>query len=81
MQEKIIQSDLIIKYPYLKKDETIKLESIIVNVNHNNALQEKLELFNLLDFFQQLCLNITPILLLAKSPISNFKRRKGMPIG
>jgi ribosomal protein L5 len=76
MQYNLIQSDILIKYPDTKPQEIIEIENITININHNKAILEKLELFKLLDFFKQLSVNITPKLLIADSPISNFKRRK-----
>lgn len=81
MYNKLIDPDILIKYPLTNPHNIVKFDKVVININYNPALIEQTSLYKLFDYLSSISINASPKILKAKNSISNFKRRKGIPIG
>lgn len=83
MYKNLIDPDILIKFPSTKPEsnQLVNFKKLVININYNTAITDYTLLYKLLEYLYNTSINYSPKILKAKTSISNFKRRKGVPIG
>ena len=78
--ENVVRMDMIKKFNYQNPYEIPKLDKIIINMGVKEAAQDKKQIISPL-FILELISGQKAVITKAKKSVSNFKVRKGFPIG